>query len=369
MTFSEQVKILLSQARPEHFYRSHGPGFSAPSVHPRSFIGEIGPNTYVAGPGDSSLISEPAQLLERAYAAASPEERREFAGLLLSRLNRQNARVVARSLAATGKLTALRTHHSSDGATDEELWRGLIHAMRFEPELFGESDLQAVEAAGQSRLRVVNAAVVERHRAVQKLPSILSGVHTPPSATATRVRAEVLTDPVVNEARAVISRIRYLRLAKEIREQRNPAIDIDRRELMSRLQAMGFSAKLSQASDEIEARLVLAATDIDVKSAMDLVRTFLEEVVEEASRKIEAKVGKAAPGGPKVNHYGPYLQYLQSAGVVGPEEGELLQKLYNFLSNQGAHKLGAAPEQLRVAHVTVVEWCLLILGRVKTLLA
>jgi len=173
----------------------------------------------------------------------------------------------------------------------------------------------------------------------------------------------------VNEARAVISRIRYLRLAKEIREQRNPAIDIDRRELLSRLQLLGFSAQLSQASDGIEAGAALAATNIDVKTTMDLVRTFLEEVVEEACRKIEAKVGKAAPAGPRVHHYAPYLQYLESAEIVGREESELLQKLYNFLSNQSTHKLGAAPEQLRVAHVTVVEWCLLILGRVKAFLA
>jgi len=241
--------------------------------------------------------------------------------------------------------------------------------MRFESELFSEADLQAVEAAGQSRLRVVNLAIVERHDAVKKLPSILSGVHTPPSAIAARVRPVTLSDPIVNEATAVISRIRYLRLAKEIREQRNPAIDADRRELLSRLQLMGFSEKLSQASDEIEARAALAATDIDVKAVMDLVRTFLEEVVEEASRKIEAKAEKAAPAGPKVNHYAPYLQYLESAGIVGREEGELLQKLYNFLSNQGTHKLGAAPEQLRVAHVTVIEWCLLIVGRARVFLA
>lgn len=53
--------------------------------------------------------------------------------------------------------------------------------------------------------------------------------------------------------------------------------------------------------------------------------------------------------------------------MVGPEESALLQALYNFLSNQGTHKLGAAPEQLRVAYATVIEWCMLVAGRVKTL--
>ena len=55
--------------------------------------------------------------------------------------------------------------------------------------------------------------------------------------------------------------------------------------------------------------------------------------------------------------------------MIGPEEYNLLQKLYNFLSNQGSHQLGSAPEQLRVAHATVIEWCMLIAGRVENLLA
>jgi hypothetical protein len=79
-------------------------------------------------------------------------------------------------------------------------------------------------------------------------------------------------------------------------------------------------------------------------------------------------VNKPVPSGPKVNHYAPYRQYLENAEFIGAEESELLQKLYNFLSNQGSHKLGSAPEQLRVAHATVVEWCMLIAGRIANFL-
>lgn len=362
MTFAEQVETLLSQARPDGFYRLTPTGMAASVLNPRAHIGDNGPNTYVARAGESSLLSEPAQLLERLYATAHPEERRVFARILIGKLNRTNARVVARSLAATGNLRAMPTN---DDAISEELWRGLIHAMRYESPLFGDEELQAIEDAARLRLDVIAKAERDRAEQAQRSANMLPGGDIPRAGVT--VRYSVAEDPIVKEARAVIARIRYLRLAKAIREHQNPAIDADRQQLLSRLQIMGFSDKLSNASNQIEERLAIASTELDVKTVMDLTRTFLEEFIEEACRKIEPKIGKTAPAGPKVNHYAPYREYLETAGVVGREEGALLQALYNFLSNQGTHKLGAAPEQLRVAHATVIEWCMLVAGRVKTL--
>src|SRR5205814_7771893 len=120
---------LLSQARSEGIYLQSYPGLPRSVVDRRANIGNNGPNTYVAGPGESSLISEPAELLERLYAAAHPEQRRIFSRVVMDRLNRVNARVVARTLAATGQLHAPLVT-ISDEATWEELWRGLIHTMR-----------------------------------------------------------------------------------------------------------------------------------------------------------------------------------------------------------------------------------------------
>jgi hypothetical protein len=154
----------------------------------------------------------------------------------------------------------------------------------------------------------------------------------------------------------------------EIRGEQNPVIDSDRQILLSRIQRMGFSDALSNVSNEIEKKAAAASTELEVKSVMDLLRTFFEEFVEEACRKVEGKVGKNAPSGPKVNHFAPYREYLAAAQFIGPEESELLQKLYNFLSNQGTHKLGSAPEQLRVAHATVIEWCMLVAGRIANFL-
>ena len=141
---------------------------------------------------------------------------------------------------------------------------------------------------------------------------------------------------------AVHQRVRYIRLKNELRALPNPAIDADRQMLRSRIEALGFSKKLSDALNETERRGATAATGLDFKTAMDLLRTFFEEFVEEASQKIAPKTGKPAPAGPSVSHFGSFKDYLRAMNIIGPEEEQLLQKLYNYLSNQGSHALGSA---------------------------
>ena len=290
---------------------------------------------------------------------------------LLRSLNLTNARVVARTLAATGHLEALNEVTSPDSVT-EELWRGLVHVLRFESPLFGEGDLLTIETAATGLSARATAELYARIKQATadntRMPSYridYGGDDVSPRPP----RLVVPLDEIVQEVRSVISRIRYLRLAKTIRERQNPTVDADRQVLLSRLQAMGFSDELSDASSEIEQRAATATTETDVKTVMDLLRSFFEEFTEEACRKVEARLGKPVPSGPKLSHYAPYRQYLESARFIGFEESEFLQKLYNFLSNQGTHKLGSAPEQLKVAHTTVIEWCMLIAGRINDFLS
>ena len=99
---------------------------------------------------------------------------------------------------------------------------------------------------------------------------------------------------------------------------------------------------------------------------MDLLRAFYENFVREACGKIESRANASAP---TRGTFQPYKQYLENAGLIVADETAILQSVYNFLSNQGAHKLTSAPEQLRVAHATVVEWCMMVAGRIDTLLA
>ena len=379
-TFTEQVGLLLGQAT-RTVYR-----FDRDIVHPNAYAGAVGPNTYVAPEGKVEIISEPALLLERLYAGASPEDRATFVLALFGALNAQSARVVARTLAATHNLAPLAVTRKL--RSGEELWRGLVHTLRFESGLFSEKDLQTVLAAARPAKEVARPlAVTRKLRSGEELwrglvhtlrfeSGLFSEKDLQTVLAAARPAKEVARPFAVErsnvsgrlhpgraywpEVRSVVERIRYLRLAKNIREGRNPAVDTDRQVLLSRLQAMGFSDSLSIASNEIEHRAGIASTATDVKTVMDLLRSFYEGFIKEACGKIEMRVGKSVPSG----SFQPHKQYLENAGLLVPDESAVLQSLYNFLSNQGAHKLSSAPEQLRVAHATIIEWCMLVAGRI-----
>lgn len=360
MTFTEQVGLLLGQAT-RSVYR-----YGRNTVDPNAYAGAVGPNTLVARQGEFSLTSEPAVLLERLYAEASPEDRGSFVPALFTHLNRQSARVVARTLAATQNLAPLAEMNDTRPAI-EELWRGLVHTLRFESGLFRENDLQTVLAAAQCAKSVATAFAVEKAKAAGRPRP--GWTHRPIPVDTARGMTYLINTPfetLLPEVQSVVDRIRYLRLAKTIHDGRNSAVDADRQVLLSRLQARGFSDSLSTTLEAIEQRAAIAASPTDVKAVMDLLRSFYEAFIREACGKIETT---AMPSVPTGGTFQPYKQYLETAGLIVEDETAVLQSVYNFLSNQGAHKLTSAPEQLRVAHATVVEWCMMLAGRIDTLLA
>jgi hypothetical protein len=351
VAFRDNVLILLRQSSPV-LYKLNGM-----PVLTHAFAQGYPANSFVAT-SPAEIVSEPALLIEKLYASADTNDRKAFASILIDVLHFSNARVVARTLLATGHLDVLEFVDVTHGAC-EELWNGLTQSLRLESHLAGPDDLTRIEEMSK---KVRERALVEGSKEVKKA---LVDPRLPGSLPVTHVIGHLPPLPVLDtldELDAVIDRIRYLRLAHEIRTGQNPIIDSDRQVLLSRLQKMGVSTSLTAASNEIERRAAAATTAMDVKSVMDLARTFFEEFTEEACRKIEKKLGKTVP--PGGTHFGSYKDYLSNAAIIDSDETKLLQSLYNFLSNQGAHKLGSAPEQLRVAHATVIEWCMLIAGRI-----
>jgi hypothetical protein len=163
-----------------------------------------------------------------------------------------------------------------------------------------------------------------------------------------------------------ITRIRFLRLKGELLESSSPEISADKVVLRSRLETLGFPPKIVKALDSADRQLTISLTDLEFKQYMDLLRTVFEELVEESARKSVPASRPYTFGG---GHFQPYKQYLQNEGIISGDEAEVIQKLYNYLSNAGAHSLGTSGEQARVCRASIIEWSLLLVGRVQERLA
>jgi hypothetical protein len=347
----DSVQKILAQSEQFRMYQARGAHKPVSGLEIRHDEHRPGPRV-IEKRGSFELVNPQVLLLKRLYASAAPEGKREIASALLAHLTAQNGRVVAQALVELRQTLSLHYLEQIDERF-RVLWDGIADKLAVEHWTFGEDDLRHVES-GMHRTRVMaTAAMPKEQRGLLKNEQ--------------QAAHRMLT--TLDELRKVVERVKYLRIADGLVKVQNPAIDADRRELLSRLDTLGFSKNLSTALQEIERRSSAASTTLDFKSAMDLLRTFFEEFVEEAARKASGMATTPLPTGERLSHFAPFKDYLRNVGIVGTEEADVLRVLYSYMSNQGAHALGSAPEQFHVAKTTVIEWCLMIAGRVHIYLA
>jgi hypothetical protein len=344
----QNTSYILAQAEAK-MYGDADPQLSAfrvtfgPKPEPQALV-------FVEHPGQYSLVNPQVDLLKRLYATYPPEIQAQFPRVLIAQLSKENARVVAQALVELRYVSALREWTRIDDV-GVALWEGIEEKLRYEHWTFSQDDIQHI-ASGMGG---IYTASVEKMAAPA---DPLSGGY----------RQGLAVQNFLKRLRAVYKRVQYIRLKDELLNVQNPALDTDRRELLTRLEVLGFSKKLSEALDEMDRRRSGAATSVDFKTAMELLRTFFEEFIEEAAQKVSENSSVIFPTGEKC-HFSTYKDYLRNSAIIGREEEELLQKIYNYLSNMGSHVLGSTPEQFHVSRMTVVEWCMMIAGRVQSYLS
>ena len=324
-----RISYILSQVgQDEVIYRF-------PSVDPlRSASAD-----FVAAPGEAEIANEKLLLLRRLYGQCAPELRTQFVSFLLGNLKPGNAYFICHAVLAIGNLSNLKQDLlCSIIEIAEGLWASLAHKLQMESHWFSEADLNLLE---------------EVHRAAHERFSIV------PLKSESPINWHLL------RVKRQVERVRYLRLAKELSEGQNPEINTDKQELVSRLEALGFRKEIVEALAEFDKQFYSAGKPLDFKGCMDLLRTIYEEIIEDSAKTIATKRGKATPQYEKP--FQPWCQYLVDETTITKEEGELAQKLYNYLSNAATHTLGSEPEQARVTKNFVIELGLLIVGRVQAI--
>jgi hypothetical protein len=336
----QKVQLILSQSDNQKMYRD-AQGFKSAMEARRHSFNVLERPQY-------DFVNPQVELLTRLHATVRADLQESVMLSVIACAAESNAQVVAHTLVELREVKRLRTWERYDDTT-VILLRSLTDKLVIEHWKFSDEDFESI---GMLTSRVY-ASAKQRVNGEQ------------PVSQQDWQLAKDASEVIVPSFGRVLTRVRYLRLADELLNLQNPAVDVDRRELLSRLDALRFTPSLTEALRELERKTIGAATKFDYKSAMELLRTFFEEFLEEASKKVAPKSSVPLPAGDKLSHFGTYNDYLKNAGITGREEHEMLGKLYAFLSNKGSHVLGSEPEQFHVARTTVIEWCMLLAGRVK----
>jgi hypothetical protein len=303
------------------------------SIGPNASPG-LSSNEIVAKPGDYILDNEQVRLLKVQWSASSAEEKAAFEDKLSTLCDVDTAGTLVHALVELQRWSALLDLAGRVVTAEPQfyaVWEALRSKLSTEPHLFSPTNLQAIR-------RLANTTHMEYH----------------PSGVGAR-------GPSVG---AIIDRIEYLRLRDELLETVNPELNADRAIVVERARSAGFSEELPKALAEVEARIAAAASGFDFKACMELTRTALQEFVRQTCRTIEPTFGKPVPGATE-SYYKPWLDYLSSAGLLRADEQPVFQSLYNYMSKEGAHKLGSAVEAVRVARGVTIELLLLLSGRLQ----
>jgi hypothetical protein len=166
----------------------------------------------------------------------------------------------------------------------------------------------------------------------------------------------------------VLDLVAYRHLEQSLATKPDLTVRRDRQALLRSLDGLKFNKTLGETLDEIDPLGAVAATEFEFKGAVDLLRSFLEQFFKESARKVTQNDSDSGAGFrcQRVSHFRSFKDYLHRHGLINPDEAQFLQQLYAVLSNGSAHRLGAPPELFRATKVTVIEWCLLIAGRVAS---
>lgn len=155
---------------------------------------------------------------------------------------------------------------------------------------------------------------------------------------------------------------RYFYLAGQLETGLNLEINQDKTEVQVHLASFGFDSNLSRSLDEAERLYRDGHTDFELKASMGHLRSFLENVQEEALPLVARTMGDAAPKG-----WGAGLKYLKRHGVISEQEEKFAASLYTLISDEAVHPLVAERESARLSRNMVIEYALMFLKKLDKL--
>ena len=170
----------------------------------------------------------------------------------------------------------------------------------------------------------------------------------------------------------LIKKIREMKLdilKKEYKEI-NKEVNQDRVVLQETISKFNFDKNLNESLNKIDEKLFEAKDKFDLKGCMDLMRSFLEELCKSVALKIH-KIKNTPFTQGTVDTMGKACDYLKSRDVdfLSQKEGELLNRLYAFISEESVHTLQSEKEYVRISRNFGIEMGLFLVEKLEKYLS
>lgn len=156
----------------------------------------------------------------------------------------------------------------------------------------------------------------------------------------------------------------FLYLENSLTEGVNLEINQDKYVVEDFLEQFDFSKPLLTALNEAERLNTPGATELELKSSMGHLRSFLEQLHTEAILQIRAKKNIAPPADDK---WGTQLAYLRVNNFLSKQEEQFVGGLYVVISDEAVHPLIAKREYARLSRNVIIEYALLFLLKLEKL--
>lgn len=171
-------------------------------------------------------------------------------------------------------------------------------------------------------------------------------------------------EQLINNITNRVYKIKEERLSASLLKGINYEINQDQKQLQNFITEFGFNKELNEAILKINEMLYNAKDPFDFKSCIDLIRTLFEKLCISIALEIEKKK-KIAPLQVPINGMGVARQYLCKISFLLKEEDNLIDRLYYFLSDKGAHTLQSEKEYSRISRNLVIELGLFLAEKLK----
>jgi hypothetical protein len=157
---------------------------------------------------------------------------------------------------------------------------------------------------------------------------------------------------------------RYLYLKGYLLEGLNLETNQDKDRVEHYLQRFGFSRTLVECLNKADQLYHGAADAFDLKSSMAHLRSFMENLHNEAGPSLQKIYGVPFTPG-----WGPSVGYLLQTGTFSVAEEQFAVSLFRLISDEAVHPLVAEREYSRLTRNVVIEYALLFLRKLEKLTA